>query len=153
MGRGLPGHRQASCWVPEVLGLDLHPTPLTKGPGRGDGSEGEGNKHTESPESYNQLSVLVYVFLFQTAEGQEINGQEECSGVVAAGRAASGLPSHLSEQPLAPLGLLWHESYFTLVCVHADNFTPRCLRPGGRQLPSPQTVWSLSHRAPPPGTV
>lgn len=34
----------------------------------------EKERHAESPEAYSQLSELIYVFLFPTLGGQEING-------------------------------------------------------------------------------
>lgn len=57
----------------ETLGCDLLPTPLAKGLGRkggaGSGGGGRRKRRQRIPESYNQLTERVYVFLFETRAG------------------------------------------------------------------------------------
>lgn len=138
------------CWA--------RPSPhaLTKRPGEA-AVQGAGNKHTRSPGPCDQLSELVYVFLFHTVGGQKAKWEGwvfqawwpplrwQCC------RQPWGPSPGSSSAAVGTVG----PAQVPVACPAPPctcDFILRCLGPGGRWLPSPQPVWSLSHWVPPPGT-
>lgn len=148
-------------WKPRLCAWPGRPVvqPLTIGLGEKT-VQGRRKIKTSIPESYNQLSELVYGFCFKPQQGQEAEQGDEC----VRGRQVEAVLSawHVRRSAWRPLVTVHRrqeaggqgpapESLLASIPLgpHAGDFTPRFRVPAGRRPRSPRPAPSQFHWAPP----